>query len=34
MAEKGKRWFITDWSDTVGVIDSIFLNLESLVKSG
>jgi len=32
VAEKEKRWFITDWNDTIEVIDGILLNLEELVK--
>jgi len=32
VAEKGKRWFITDWNDTIEVVDNIKLNLEELIK--
>lgn len=32
VAEKGKRWFITDWDDTIDVIDDIKINLEELLK--
>jgi Uma2 family endonuclease len=32
LAEKGKRWFITDWNDTLDVIDDIKLNLEKLIS--
>ncbi len=32
VAEKGKRWFITDWNDTINVIDDIDINLENLLK--
>ena len=32
VAEKGKRWFITDWNDTINVIDNIEINLEELLK--
>jgi len=32
VAEKGKRWFITDWNDTINIIDDIELNLENLLK--
>jgi len=32
VAEKGKRWFITDWNDTIEVIDNINLNLDELLK--
>ncbi len=33
VAEKGKRWFITDWSDTVELIEGINLNMEELIES-
>ncbi len=33
VAEKGKRWFITNWSDTVELIEGIELNLEELLTS-
>ncbi|WP_456465784.1 Uma2 family endonuclease [Persephonella sp.] len=33
VAEKGKRWFITDWDDTIDIIDDIKLNLDELLKS-
>ncbi|WP_456384273.1 Uma2 family endonuclease [Persephonella sp.] len=32
VAEKGKRWFITDWDDTIELMDGINLNLEQLLK--
>ena len=32
VAEKGKRWFITDWNDTINIIDDISVNLKSLLK--
>jgi len=32
VAEKGKRWIITDWNDTIDVIDNIKLNIENLLK--
>ncbi len=32
VAEKGKRWFITDWNDTIEVFDDIKLNLEKLLE--
>ncbi len=32
VAEKGKRWFITDWNDTTEIIDDIKLNLEELLE--
>ncbi len=32
VAEKGKRWFITDWNDTIEVFDDIKLNLEELLE--
>ncbi len=32
VAEKGKRWFITDWNDTIEIIDDIELNIEKLLK--
>jgi Uma2 family endonuclease len=32
VAEKGKRWFITDWNDTIDVMDNVFLNIEELIK--
>jgi Uma2 family endonuclease len=33
VAEKNERWFITNWNDTIDVIDGIKLNLEGLLKS-
>ena len=33
VAEKGKRWFITDWNDTIDIIDDIKLNLDELLKA-
>lgn len=32
VAEKDKRWFITDWNDEIELIDDIKLNLEELIK--
>ena len=32
VAEKGKRWFITDWDDTIEVLDDIKLNLNELLE--
>ena len=32
LAEKGKRWFITDWSDTVDLLDNTKLNIQKLLK--
>ena len=32
VAEKGKRWIITDWNDTIDVIDNLKLNIENLLK--
>ena len=32
LAEKGERWFITDWDDTIEVIEGIELNIEKLLK--
>ncbi len=32
VAEKGKRWIITDWNDTIEVMDNIKLNLEELLR--
>ncbi|ADY73987.1 hypothetical protein Dester_1356 [Desulfurobacterium thermolithotrophum DSM 11699] len=32
VAEKEKRWFITDWNDTIEVIDGVKLNLSELLK--
>ncbi len=32
VAEKDKRWFITDWDDTIEVFDDIKLNLEKLLE--
>ncbi len=32
VAESGKRWFITDWDDTIELIEGISLNLEELIK--
>ena len=32
VAEKGKRWFITDWNDTIEIIDSLKLNIDNLLK--
>ena len=31
VAEKGKRWFITDWDDEIDIIDNISLNLHRLL---
>ncbi|WP_457625093.1 Uma2 family endonuclease [Persephonella sp.] len=32
LAEKGKRWFITDWSDTVDLLDKTKLNIQKLLE--
>ncbi len=32
VAEKGKRWFITDWDDTVDVMEGIKLNVLNILK--
>ncbi len=32
VAEKDKRWFITDWNDTINVMDDININIENLLK--
>ena len=32
VAEKDKRWFITDWDDTIDIIDDIKINLEDPLK--
>ncbi len=32
VAEKGKRWFITDWNDTIEIIDNLKLNIDNLLK--
>ncbi|WP_297890278.1 Uma2 family endonuclease [Sulfurihydrogenibium sp.] len=32
VAEKDKRWFITNWNDEIELIDDIKLNLEELIK--
>ncbi len=32
VAEKGKRWFITDWNDTVDVMEGIKLNVLNILK--
>ncbi len=32
VAEKGKRWFITDWDDTIDLIGDLKLNLKELLK--
>ncbi len=32
VAKKGERWFITDWDDTIEVIEGIELNIEKLLK--
>ena len=32
VAEKGKRWIITDWNDTINLIDNLKLNIENLLK--
>ena len=32
VAEKDERWFITDWDDTIEVIEGIELNIEKLLK--
>jgi len=32
VAEKNKRWIITNWDDTIDVIDDLTLNIEDLLK--
>ena len=32
VAEKGKRWFITDWDDTVDIMEGIKLNVLNILK--
>ena len=32
VAEKGKRWFITDWSDTIDIMEGVKLNIAQLLK--
>ena len=32
VAEKNKRWIITNWNDTIDVIDGLKLNIEDLLK--
>ncbi len=32
VVEKGKRWIITNWNDTIDVIDDLKLNIEDLLK--
>ena len=32
VAEKNKRWIITNWDDTIYVIDDLTLNIEDLLK--
>lgn len=32
VAQKSKRWFITDWDDTIEIIDNIEINLDKLLK--
>ena len=32
VAEKGKRWFITDWDDTIKMINNLKINLDKLLK--
>lgn len=33
-AEKGKRWFITDWDDEVDYIEDIKFSINQLIKPG
>jgi len=33
VAERDKRWIITDWSDTIEVLEGVEFNLEELLKS-
>ncbi|MCX7760498.1 MAG: Uma2 family endonuclease [Hydrogenothermaceae bacterium] len=33
LAEKGKRWTITDWNNTIEIIDNIRLNLDTELSS-
>ncbi len=32
VAENGKRWFITDWNDTIEIVDNLKLNIDNLLK--
>ena len=32
VAEKGRRWFITDWNDTIDIIEGVKLNITELFK--
>ncbi|MCX7760071.1 MAG: Uma2 family endonuclease [Hydrogenothermaceae bacterium] len=32
VAEKGKRWFITDWNDTIEIIEDLQLNIDEILK--
>ncbi len=32
VAQKGERWFITDWRDTVEVMEGVPLNLQKLIQ--
>ena len=32
VVEKGKRWFITDWSDTIDIMEGVKLNIAQLLK--
>ena len=33
VAEKGKRWFITDWDDEINYIENIKFSINQLLKS-
>ena len=33
VAEKGKRWFITDWDDEINYIESIKFSINQLLKA-
>jgi len=32
-AEKGKRWFITDWNDEVDYIENIKFSINQVIKT-
>ncbi len=32
VASSGEKWVITDWSESVSVIENITINLEKMVK--
>ena len=33
VAEKGKRWFITDWDDEINYIENIKFSINQLLKA-